>query len=461
MGVAVTQLIASSKLKMVVGIGTTGLSVARHLSQLGERFVMLDTRQNPPCLAQLKSEYPDVPVALGDLDIDSLEGADEIILSPGLSRQMPAVQAAIKLDVPVISDIELFARSADAPIIAITGSNGKSTVTTLVGEMCAAAGQKVGVGGNLGTPALELLDESSQLYVLELSSFQLESVYGLNAEVAVVLNVSPDHMDRYQSLLDYHQAKHRIFGGARQVVVNRADKLSVPLVSEKVKQWSFGLDRPDFAGFGLVEQDGESWLTYQFDRLMPESELGIKGRHNTSNALAALALGSAVGLPIDTMLQVLREFRGLPHRCQTVMELNGVAYINDSKATNVGATLAAIQGFSGSSLEGTNNLILIAGGQAKGQDFAPLAPVLAGTVKQLVLLGEDASIINDAVISSAASGGVDTVYATNLTEAVELSHRAAAPGDIVLLSPACASFDMFSSFAERGDQFVSAVEGLR
>ena len=404
MGVAVTQLIASSKLKMVVGIGTTGLSVARHLSQLGERFVMLDTRQNPPCLDQLKSEYPDVPVALGDLDIDSLEGADEIILSPGLSRQMPAVQAAIKLDVPVISDIELFARSADAPIIAITGSNGKSTVTTLVGEMCAAAGQKVGVGGNLGTPALELLDECSQLYVLELSSFQLESVYGLNAEVAVVLNVSPDHMDRYQSLLDYHQAKHRIFGGARQVVVNRADKLSVPLVSEKVKQWSFGLDRPDFAGFGLVEQDGESWLTYQFDRLMPEHELGIKGRHNTSNALAALALGSAVGLPIDIMLQVLREFRGLPHRCQTVLELNGVTYINDSKATNVGATLAAIQGFSSSSSAGTNsaganNLILIAGGQAKGQDFSPLASVLAGTVKQLVLLGEDASIINDAVIS--------------------------------------------------------------
>jgi UDP-N-acetylmuramoylalanine--D-glutamate ligase len=228
-----------------------------------------------------------------------------------------------------------------------------------------------------------------------------------------------------------------------------------------VKQWSFGLDRPDFAGFGLVEQDGESWLTYQFDRLMPESELGIKGRHNTSNALAALALGSAVGLPIDTMLQVLREFRGLPHRCQTVMELNGVTYINDSKATNVGATLAAIQGFSGGSSAGTNNLILIAGGQAKGQDFAPLAPALAGTVKQLVLLGEDASIINDAVISSAASGGVDTVYAKNLTEAVELSRRAAAPGDIVLLSPACASFDMFSSFSERGDQFVAAVEGLR
>lgn len=476
-----SQLIASSKLKMVVGIGATGLSVARHLSQLGERFVMLDSRLQPPCLNQLKSEMPDVPVALGEFEIDSFDGADEIILSPGLSRQIPAVQAAINLDIPVISDIELFARSASAPIIAITGSNGKSTVTTLVGEMCAAAGQKVGVGGNLGTPALELLDEQSELYVLELSSFQLESVYGLNAEVATVLNVSPDHMDRYQSLLDYHQAKHRIFGGARQVVVNRADKLSVPLVSEKVKQWSFGVDRPDFAGFGLVEQDGESWLTYQFDRLMPESDLGIKGRHNTSNALAALAIGSAVGLPMDVMLKVLREFRGLSHRCQTVTELNGVTYINDSKATNVGATLAAIQGLSGGqglsgeqglsggkSLPGNDDkteckLILIAGGQAKGQDFSPLAQVLVGAVKRLVLLGEDAKIIGDAVESvknSVDTVSVDTAYAEDLTEAVKLSHEIAQPGDIVLLSPACASFDMFSGFAERGEQFIAAVSDI-
>jgi UDP-N-acetylmuramoylalanine--D-glutamate ligase len=460
-----SQLIASSKLKMVVGIGATGLSVARHLSQLGERFVMLDTRQQPPCLAQLKNEMPDVPVALGEFDIDSFDGADEIILSPGLSRQIPAVQAAINLDIPVISDIELFARSANAPIIAITGSNGKSTVTTLVGEMCAAAGKKVGVGGNLGTPALELLDEQSELYVLELSSFQLESVYSLNAEVATVLNVSPDHMDRYQSLLDYHQAKHRIFGGARQVVVNRADKLSVPLVSEKVKQWSFGVDRPDFSGFGLVEQGGESWLAYQFDRLMPESDLGIKGRHNTSNALAALAIGSAVGLPMDTMLRVLREFRGLSHRCQTVTELNGVTYINDSKATNVGATLAAIQGLSGEQgLSGNDDkteskLILIAGGQAKGQDFSPLAQALTGSVKRLVLLGEDAKIIGDAVESVKSS--VDTVYAEDLTEAVKLSHEIAQLGDIVLLSPACASFDMFSGFAERGEQFVNEVRALQ
>ncbi len=446
-----TQLIASSKLKMVVGIGATGLSVARHLSQLGERFVMLDSRQQPPCLEQLKAEFPDVRVALGEFVVDSFEGADEVILSPGLSRQLPAVQAVLQSDVSVISDIELFARSANAPIIAITGSNGKSTVTTLVGDMCVAAGRNVGVGGNLGTPALELLDKNAQTYVLELSSFQLESVYGLNAEVAVVLNISPDHMDRYGSLLDYHQAKHRIFGGARQVVVNRADKLSVPLISDKVKSWSFGLDRPDFSGFGLVEQDGEPWLAYQFERLMPESELGIKGRHNTSNALAALALGSAVDLPMDVMLQVLRQFKGLPHRCQTVASLNDVAYINDSKATNVGATLAAIKG-----LAGRDNLILIAGGQAKGQDFSPLAKALSGAVKQVVLIGEDASVIGDAV-----SGSVATLYSTSLQNAVEVSQQIAGPGDVVLLSPACASFDMFSGFEDRGEQFIAAVEGLQ
>ncbi len=446
-----TQLIASNKLKVVVGIGATGLSVARHLAQLGERFVMLDTRQQPPCLEQLKAELPKVPVFLGELELDSFDGADEVILSPGLSRQNPTIQAVLRSGIPVVNDIELFARAANAPIVAITGSNGKSTVTTLVGEMCKASGVAVGVGGNLGIPALALLDERNALYVLELSSFQLESVFGLSAEVATVLNISPDHMDRYASMLDYHQAKHRIFGGARQVVVNREDKLSIPLVSDTVKQWSFGLNKPDFGGFGLLEHESESWLAYQFKRLMPESELAIKGSHNTSNALAALALGSAVGLPMAEMLQVLRQFRGLPHRCHTVKKLGGVTYINDSKATNVGAALAAIEG-----LSGDENVILLAGGQAKGQDFKPLAKALAGSVKQLILIGDDAALIGDVVGVS-----IPTVYATNMKAAVEAAHQAAEAGDVVLLSPACASFDMFSSFEDRGNQFVSAVEGLQ
>ena len=452
MDLPMRQLIASNKLKMVVGIGVTGFSVARHLSQLGQHFVMLDTRQNPPLLEQFKAEFPDISISLGELATDSFKNADEIILSPGLSRQIPAIQTAIELNIPVINDIELFSRSAKAPIIAITGSNGKSTVTTIVGEMCTAAGRSVGIGGNLGTPALELLDQNAQLYVLELSSFQLESVSSLCAEVAVVLNVSADHMDRYKTLLDYHQAKHRIFNGARQVIVNRNDRLSAPLVGDKVKTWSFGLDRSDFNGFGLVSgDDGQSWLTYEFEKLMPESELGIKGLHNTSNALAALALGSAVNFSLRSMLQVLRQFTGLPHRCQTIRVLNGVTYINDSKATNLGATLAAIKG-----LGCNNNIILIAGGQGKAQDFSALSTALTGTVKQLVLIGEAASEIGNAV-----SGKIDTIYAISIECAVRASCEIAQLSDIVLLSPGCSSFDMFADFEDRGEKFICAVEDLR
>lgn len=446
-----TQLIASSKLKVIAGLGVTGLSVARHLSEMGERFVVLDSRTNPPCLAELQSELPDVSLTLGAFRDDAFLGADEVILSPGLSRQHPAVQTAINAGIPVISDIELFARRAGAPIVAITGSNGKSTVTTLVGEMFAEAGIDAAVGGNLGVPALDLLAPSVAYYVLELSSFQLESVLALNAEVATVLNISVDHMDRYRSLLDYHQAKHRIFIGAHQVVINRDDRLSAALVGDAVKQWSFGLDQPDFKGFGLRQHQGEPWLYYQFEPLLAERELGMTGRHNTANALAALALGTAAGLPLPPMLTVLRRFQGLPHRCQRVATRNGVTYINDSKATNVGATLAAIAG-----LGCAGNLVLIAGGQGKGQDFAPLASALPNAVRQLILMGEDAPVIGDAV-----GGTVPVLFATGLDAAVNAAAQVARSGDIVLLSPACASFDMFRGFADRGEQFVLAVEALR
>jgi UDP-N-acetylmuramoylalanine--D-glutamate ligase len=446
------QIIASSKIKAVVGIGATGISVARHLSQLGQHFVMLDTRKKPPLLELFNTEFPDIQVSLGELSLDSLKGADEVILSPGLSRQMPAIQAAIELNIPVINDIELFSRSADAPIIAITGSNGKSTVTTIVGQMCIAAGYSVGVGGNLGTPALDLLDQGAQFYILELSSFQLESINNLCAEAATVLNISPDHMDRYKTLLDYHQAKHRVFNGARQVIVNRNDKLSSPLVGGKVKISSFGIDRPDFKGFGLVnEEDGRSWLAYEFDRLMPESDLGINGAHNTSNALAALALGSAIHLPLESMLSVLRQFTGLPHRYQVVRALGGATYINDSKATNLGATLSAIKALSAS-----NNVILIAGGQSKGQDFSILASALTGVVRKLLLIGEASSEIGAAV-----SEEIDTIYAVDIEDAVGASRKMAKSGDIILLSPGCASLDMFAGFEDRGQRFISAVEGLQ
>jgi len=447
-----SQLIASNKTKMVVGIGATGFSVARHLTQLGQHFIMMDTRKEPPLLKKFTAEFPDTTLLLGELPTNSFDNADEVILSPGLSRQIPAVQIAIESNIPVINDIELFSRSANAPIIAITGSNGKSTVTSLLGEMFLAAGHTVGIGGNLGTPALDLLDEKVTFYILELSSFQLESIGNLCAEVATVLNISPDHLDRYESLLDYHQSKHRIFNGARQVIINRDDKLSTPLIGEKVKLWSYGLSRPDLNCFGIiVDSDGESWLAYEFEKLISQGELGLSGSHNISNALAALALGKAVNISLDPMLQVLREFKGLPHRYQTVRNLNNVTYINDSKSTNLGATLAAL-----SSLPAKGNIILVLGGQPKGQNFSILSSSLTGFVKNILLIGEAASEIHTAI-----SGKIDTLFAINVEDAVLLSHKLSKSGDIVLFSPGCGSLDMFASFEERGEKFISTVEDLK
>jgi UDP-N-acetylmuramoylalanine--D-glutamate ligase len=288
--------------------------------------------------------------------------------------------------VKLSGDIELFARNAKAPIVAISGSNAKSTVTTLVGEMAAAAGKRVAVGGNLGTPALDLLSDDVELYVMELSSFQLETTDQLNAEVATVLNISEDHMDRYSGLPAYHLAKHRIFRGAKQVVVNRQDALSRPLMGEGLPCWTFGLNKPDFKAFGLREENGEKYLAFEFQNLMPVRELKIRGAHNQSNALAALALGHAAGLPFDAMLSSPAQFAGLAHRCQWVRELDGVNYYNDSKATNVGAALAAIEGL-GADIDG--KLVLIAGGDGKGAEFKPCA-IRWRNCRAVVLLGRDA-----------------------------------------------------------------------
>src|SRR5690606_9147298 len=265
---------------------------------------------------------------------DTLCAAERLVVSPGIPLAEPALQKAAEAGVAITGDIQLFAEAAAAPIVAITASNGQSTLTTLAGEMAAAAAYTVGA---LGTPALDLLAAGRELYVVELSSFQLELVEHLGAEVATVLNLSPDHMDRYPDLQRYHAAKHRIFRGARQVVVNRDDALSAPLVAPAVKQWTFGLGKPDFKGFGVAAVDGEPWLVFEGELLLPAAELAIKGRHNLANALAALALGHAAGLPMASMLAALRAFRGLPHRCEWVADRGGVTWINDSKATNVGA----------------------------------------------------------------------------------------------------------------------------
>ena len=446
------SLIASDHFRIIVGLGKSGMSLVRFLANRGVSFAVADTREHPPELATLRRDYPQVEVRCGALDVEFLCRADELYVSPGLALATPALQQAAMRGVKLSGDIELFARNAKAPIVAISGSNAKSTVTTLVGEMAAAAGKRVAVGGNLGTPALDLLSDDVELYVMELSSFQLETTDQLGAEVATVLNISEDHMDRYTGLPAYHLAKHRIFRGARQVVVNRQDALTRPLIGEGVPCWTFGLNKPDRNGFGLREENGEKYLAFQFDNLLPVRELKIRGGHNQANALAALALGHAVGLPFDAMLASLKTFAGLVHRCQWLRELNGVNYYDDSKATNVGAALAAIEGL-GADIDG--KLVLIAGGDGKGADFTPLKAPVAAHCRAVVLLGRDADLL-----AATFGDSVPLVRVTTLEEAVQRAADIAQEGDAVLLSPACASLDMFKNFEERGQLFARAVGDL-
>lgn len=446
------SLIASDQFRIVVGLGKSGLSLVRFLARQGLPFAVVDSRANPPELATLREQFPQVEVRCGELDVEFLCRAAELLVSPGMALATPALQQAAARGVKMSGDIELFARYAKAPIIAITGSNAKSTVTTLVGEMAVAAGKHVAVGGNLGTPALELLADDVELYVLELSSFQLETTANLNAAVATVLNISEDHMDRYSGLPAYHQAKHRIFRGAKHVVINRQDALSRPLLNEGVTSSTFGLNKPDFKTFGIIAQDDEKYLAYQFDTLINVRELKIRGAHNQANALAALALGHAAGLPFAPMLAALRDFTGLEHRCQWLRELHGVNYYDDSKATNVGAALAAIEGL-GTDIGG--KLLLVAGGDGKGADFSALRAPVAAHCRAVILLGRDAELL-----ASALGDSVPLLRVKTLEEAVQRAAELAQSGDAVLLSPACASLDMFKNYEQRGQLFAAAVQEL-
>lgn len=437
-------------LRVVVGLGKTGLSCVRFLRARGYQVAVNDTRLTPPNLAELNAEFPEVEVSLGRLDEALLLCAQEIITSPGISINEPELLSArVDAGISVIGDIELFCRATTKPIVAITGSNAKSTVTTLVGLMAENAHIKVGVGGNLGTPVLELLDPETELYILELSSFQLETTQSLKAAAAIVLNVSEDHMDRYANMQAYHQAKHRVYRNCQFYITNRQDPLTVPLLPEAVPHTSFGLDAPDLKTYGVIREAGQSYLAKGREKLLLANEMGIFGEHNIANALAALALGEAVHIPMPVMLQTLKEFKGLPHRCQLVSKHQDVAWYNDSKGTNVGATLAAIDGL-GAAI--TGKIILIAGGVGKGQDFKPLSPALAKYGKAVILIGEDASKIDAAITAN-----IHKIYATTLIDAVQQAQTLASAGDAVLLSPACASFDMFKHYEDRGQQFVSAV----
>jgi UDP-N-acetylmuramoylalanine--D-glutamate ligase len=447
-------LIASDKHSYVVGLGETGLSCARFLAKIGRPFSMLDTRAAPPNVDRFKEEFPGINLVLGELDASTLTLADEIILSPGLDPKQPALIAAAEAGVKIRGDIDLFAEYANAPIAAITGSNGKSTVTVLLGEMAKEAGRNVRVGGNLGTPALDLIDENADLYVMELSSFQLELVEKLNADVACLLNISEDHMDRYASKLEYLQAKQRIFRGAKTVVVNDDEPLSQPLRSQDMKIVHYGMNGLDLNKFSYSDERLGATLMKGFEALVDVADLNISGTHNFSNALAALAMGSSLGLPLDAMIRALKAFNGLPHRCEWVRQLDGVTYINDSKGTNGGACAAAIAGF-GAQLQGDGKVVLIAGGEAKGALLLELREPIASYGRSVVVFGTDS-----AVVSAAVGDGVPIINADDLQQAVAIAKAQAEAGDLVLFSPACASFDMFKNFEYRGDAFKAEVAKL-
>lgn len=435
---------------VVVGLGKTGISVIRYLINNGSKVIAVDDRMNPPALEELKNNFPDVPYYLGPFDEQLFMQASTLIVSPGLSLNTPAVKKCRDSGIEVIGDIELFASAAKKPIIAITGSNGKSTVVTLIGAILKDYGKRVGMGGNLGTPALDLLNQEVDYYVLELSSFQLETTYSLRAEVTTVLNLSEDHMDRYQNVEEYLEAKLRIYNGAATQVIN----LDEPRIhsrfdpSRNNRTVSFSLNNPhaDFNAPG-------DYLLYHSEKIMAVDELKMRGRHNVSNALAALAIGHSLGVPISSMATTLRSFSGLEHRCQWIRTIDGISWYDDSKGTNVGATRAAIAGL-GATLSG-KKIILIAGGIGKGADFFLLSDALEKHVKLTILMGQDATLIHKALESYG-----EFLYADSMTSAVKLAHNNAQNGDIVLLSPACSSLDMFDNFEHRGNVFISEVNGI-
>ncbi len=434
---------------LIVGLGSTGLSVADFLARQDEPLLVTDSRPEPPALATLQARHRAAEVSVGGFDKRLLSRCGRLVLSPGLPTSDPFVQEAYARGLEVIGDIELFARHAQAPVIAITGSNGKSTVTALVAAMAQRAGIHAAAGGNLGPPALDLLaDPEPALYVLELSSFQLETTTSLRPLAAVVLNISPDHLDRYPDLGAYAAAKAKIYDAAAHCVINRDDPRAAALAVNTAHR-SFGLDAPpQYQDHGLLSHAGEPWLARGNDPLLPVRELRIAGRHNQANALAALSLATAAGIETDSALQALAEFPGLPHRCQWVAEQGGVNWYNDSKATNVGAAAVALSGMDAP-------VILLAGGRGKGQDFSALRQPVSRHVKQLLVFGEAAEALAAALADCTALEQV-----ADLDAACARAHSLAEPGDRVLLSPACASQDAFTDYIARGHAFTAAVRGI-
>ena len=437
---------------VIVGLGVTGIACARFFKDKGVDIAATDSRDNPPGLQEFQQEFPQSELSIGGFDEEMLVSAEVIVVSPGVSLREPALMKAAMSGVRTWGEIEVFARFANARVIAITGSNGKSTVTTLVAKMLEKAGKKVAVGGNLGTPAVALITEDApDFYVVEVSSFQLESTFSLNPAAAVILNISEDHMDRYSSIAEYTNAKKRVMRGYGDVIVNMDDMQTRDLIytTEPTRKiCTYTLNPPQENGFGLRKKDEQEWIYFDEQAVMPIADIKIPGMHNVSNVMASMALAKAVEIEMEPLVEAAKEFAGLDHRTKWVAESEGVNWYNDSKATNVGATLAAVSGMG-------DNLILIMGGDGKDADFTQLRQEFEGKVKLAVLIGRDALKIEKVL------GGVSEVkFAGSMREAVEIAHAAAQSGDKVLLSPACASWDMFNGYAERGNEFVAQVEKI-
>jgi UDP-N-acetylmuramoylalanine--D-glutamate ligase len=446
---------------LVLGLGDTGLSMTRWLAHHGAEVQVADTRSDPPHLGRLRSELPQVSVVAGSAGAQEMARADLIAISPGVDRRQPFVCEAIHRGTPVLGDVELFARAleqlAPAPrVLAVTGTNGKSTVTAMAGAMCRAAGRATVVAGNIGLPVLDALmtagqeDPAPEVFVLELSSFQLESTASLRPDAAAMLNLSEDHLDRYDSMTQYAAAKARIFAGDGAQVLNRDDPGSMAMARPGRVISTFGLGAPgDASQWGVLDDGGGPALARGDRSLLMLEDLPVAGLHNAANALAALGLAHALDLPEPPLLEALRGFKGLPHRLEEVAIAGGVVFFDDSKGTNVGASVAALSGM-------TRPVVLIAGGDGKGQNFAPLAAAVRRCARAVVLIGRDAALIAQAL----AGAGCELIHAGDMDEAVRAAFRASHPGDAVLLSPACASYDMFRSYAHRGEVFAAAVRRL-
>jgi len=444
---------------LVLGLGETGLSLARYLAAQGAHLTVADSRMEPPGIAALRQELPQAEVHCGPFGDQLLEGVDRIAISPGVPVATPLVQQAMARGIPVEGDIELLAQLLDTrhyrqntKVIAITGANGKTTTTSMVGAMCLAAGLDTQVAGNISPAVLDALlarRQMPQVWVLELSSFQLETTYTLAADVATVLNVSADHLDRYRGSMDaYAAAKARIFQGNGVQVLNRDDAHSRAMTIAGRKQVSFGLDLPEHAhDWGVGREGAITWLMQGTQKIMRADELQVSGLHNVANALAALALCRALDMPLSPLVAALRSFKGLPHRVEKIAEIDGVAYYDDSKGTNVGATEAALKGLG-------KPAVVILGGDGKGQDFSPLKTAVAQHARAVLLIGRDAPLIEQAI----AGCGKPILHARDMDEAVEMAAATAQRGDAVLMSPACASFDMYRNYLHRAEAFIAAVK---